>query len=189
MGSSLTVLLICYAIFDFKWLFLSRDGACYEVDLESQIDHASFRSLCWFLFFFFWSSLVFWFSSGGAVEACPPSDSVSTVTVDMCIYPDNKIVIKDMVDQVRPCTKSEVCWLDGFISWSIMLIRKGFYWPKSETKTMYKKSESDISVCYTINKADMKGEVVVGTLHKCRWYTWYSVPTTTSPFISALLMV
>ena len=29
---------------------------------------------------------------------------------------------------------------------------------------MYKKSESDISVCYTINRPDMKGEVVVGTL-------------------------
>ena len=29
---------------------------------------------------------------------------------------------------------------------------------------MYKKSESDISVCYTINRAYMKGEVVVGTL-------------------------
>ena len=35
---------------------------------------------------------------------------------------------------------------------------------KSEMKTMYKKSESDISVCYTINRADMKGKVVVGTL-------------------------
>ena len=30
---------------------------------------------------------------------------------------------------------------------------------------MYKKSESDISVFYTINRADMKGEVVVGTLY------------------------
>ena len=48
------------------------------------------------------------------------------------------------------------------VAWSF----KGFYWPKSETKTMYKKSESDNSVCYTINRADMKGEVVVGTLYK-----------------------
>ena len=30
---------------------------------------------------------------------------------------------------------------------------------------MYKKSESDISVCYTINRADRKGEVVVSTLY------------------------
>ena len=30
---------------------------------------------------------------------------------------------------------------------------------------MYKESESDISVCYTINRADMTGEVVVGTLY------------------------
>ena len=51
---------------------------------------------------------------------------------------------------------------------------------------MYKKSESDISVCYTINRADI-GEVVVGTLYVCVHY-WYRVPTTTSP-ISALLMV
>ena len=34
---------------------------------------------------------------------------------------------------------------------------------------MYKKSESDISVCYTINRADVKGEVVVGTLWREFW--------------------
>ena len=48
------------------------------------------------------------------------------------------------------------------------------------------------AVCYTINRADRKGEVVVGTLYTgtlCRWYTMYSVPTTPSPFLSALLMV
>ena len=37
------------------------------------------------------------------------------------------------------------------------------YWPKSETKTMYKKSESNISVCYTINRADIR--------RGCCWYT------------------
>ena len=30
---------------------------------------------------------------------------------------------------------------------------------KSETKAMYKKSESDISVCYTINRADIRKDV------------------------------
>ena len=56
---------------------------------------------------------------------------------------------------------------------------KGFYWPKSETKTMYKKSESDISVCYTINRAGIKGEVVVHRnigfrlfVHRFRFAFW-----------------
>ena len=45
---------------------------------------------------------------------------------------------------------------------------KGFYWPKSETKTMHKKSESDISVCYTINRADIRS-------CRCRRSTVHSV--------------
>ena len=77
-------------------------------------------------------------------------------------------------------------------SWLAFWSFKGFYWPKSETKTMYKKSESDISVCYTINRADRKGDGVVGTLYivyQRHSVPVYSVPTTTSPFLSALLMV
>ena len=49
-------------------------------------------------------------------------------------------------------------------SWLAFWSFKGFYWPKSETKTMYKKSESDISVWYTINRADRKGEVFTDIL-------------------------
>ena len=52
-------------------------------------------------------------------------------------------------------------------SWLAFWSFKGFYWRKSGTKTKYKKSESDISVCYTINRADMKEEVAVGTLYYC----------------------
>ena len=40
---------------------------------------------------------------------------------------------------------------------------KVFYGPKSKTKSMYKKCESDISDCYTLNRADKR--------RSCGWYT------------------
>ena len=93
---------------------------------------------------------------------------------------------------VHLCTLNKMCtlWQENQLGREEEIVYqkssfKGFYWSKSETKTMYKKSESDISVSYTINRADIR--------RSCRWYTicsvQYSVPTTTSPFISALLVV
>ena len=51
-------------------------------------------------------------------------------------------------------------------------VSKDFMDQKARWKRCTKKSESDISVCYTINRADMKGEVVVGTLR--RWLLKFS---------------
>ena len=57
-------------------------------------------------------------------------------------------------------------------------VSKDFIDQKARRKTMYKKSESDISVCYAINRADIR--------KSCRWYT-VCVPTTTSPYIHPVM--
>ena len=78
-------------------------------------------------------------------------------------YPWIKNKCANTAEPVQPAKSVIITGWTTYNSWLAFWSIKGFYWPKSETKTMYKKSESDVSVCYTINSADIR--------RSCRWHT------------------